>query len=40
LPATPRRRWRQVSTLHCCEISAELTFRNSVNLASYPHRRR
>jgi hypothetical protein len=33
LPATQRCAGGQVSTLHCREISAELTFRNKVNLA-------
>ena len=30
LPATQRCAGGQVSTLHCCEMSAELTFRNQV----------
>jgi hypothetical protein len=33
LPATQRCAGGEVSTLHCREISAELTFRNKVNLA-------
>ena len=33
LPATQRCTGNQVSTLDCCEISAELTFRNKANLA-------
>src|SRR5262249_15396431 len=35
LPATQTGAGDEVSTLHCREISAELTFRNNVKLASY-----
>jgi len=31
--------WTRSQGARACEISVELTFRNSVNLASYPHRR-
>ena len=40
LPATHTGAGGQVSTLHCREISAELTFRNNVKLASYHPRTR